>query len=120
MIPFSISQKNSARNSNMACSTTKYLEINIYDLVVKLFTKKDDELIEYSINDKLIVDEDGDILPYDSDNLKINFLGSELLLSTSSGLTLIWDGDQLSEISMCDAYNQNVCGLCGNSDGIIL
>lgn len=44
-------------------------------------------------------------------------VASRLLLSTSFGLKIYWDGNHAVEVQLCDTYKSKVCGLCGNFDG---
>ena len=71
----------------------------------------------YTIDDDLGVDEENDFVQYESENVKIFFYGEYILFTAAFGLTISWDGDQISDVSLCDSYNEYVCGICGNSDG---
>ena len=33
------------------------------------------------------------------------------------GVKVVWDGNQATEIRLCNTYQKLVCGLCGNFDG---
>ena len=43
--------------------------------------------------------------------------GNWLNVVTSFGLRILFDGDQVSEMFLCDAYSGHVCGLFGNANG---
>ena len=58
--------------------------------------------------------------PLSSNGLNVYFSGTNLVFSTYFGLTVYWNGNSKFDVSLCDAYAGYTCGLCGNSDGIIL
>ncbi len=39
------------------------------------------------------------------------------MFSTNFGLTVSFDGRDVAEYNLCDAYKSYVCGLCGDGDG---
>jgi hypothetical protein len=57
-------------------------------------------------------------IPYTDEvnGIEVYVAGGSLVFSTSFGLTITWDGNHRSEVSLCDAYAGYVCGLCGNAD----
>jgi hypothetical protein len=93
------------------------LEINVYGSKYRLYKKNAELMHVYTINDDLGVDEENDFVQYESENVKIFFYGDDILFTAAFGLTISWDGDQISDVSLCDSYNEYVCGICGNSDG---
>ena len=43
--------------------------------------------------------------------------GSNFLLTIDIGLKVLWDGNQVITVNLCNTYKGYVCGLCGNFDG---
>ena len=68
-------------------------------------------------NNELLVNGSPTFVPFASNGVNIVNSGGSLVLSTNFGLTVTWNGDAKSDVSVCDAYAGYTCGLCGNSDG---
>ena len=54
---------------------------------------------------------------YDKSGVVVSLIGGKLQLTTSFGLSVVWDGYTKAQVSICDSYAGFVCGLCGNADG---
>ena len=64
---------------------------------------------------------DGLVTPYPYNDLergiKVYQTVRDLILEADFGVKIKWNGRHRVEVKLCDAYNEYVCGLCGNSDG---
>jgi hypothetical protein len=59
------------------------------------------------------------VSPY-SDSLNgINIIqnGNDIRFTASFGLTVIFNGQHSVSNTLCDAYSNHVCGLCGKMNG---
>lgn len=112
LVPFSITQKQEERNGNKRVAYISYMEINVFNKQFRLL-KKVGNLHRYTINGII-----GSNNYFDSINgIRIYVSGSNLVFSTTFGLTLIWNGNHKADVVLCDTYANHVCGLCGNADG---
>lgn len=74
-------------------------------------------------NNKFDVTANGNVVKtplfYDGDYISIQITqsGGTLILKTSFGLTVKWDGNNKGDVSLCDSYANYVCGFCGNANG---
>ncbi len=93
----------------------RYIEINFNSNQYRLLKKSDGlflNSIPFTVNGVYRT------APYlDGDGVNVHMSGDVLVCSTQFGLTLTWDGVSTSTHTVCDAYAQHVCGLCGNADG---
>jgi hypothetical protein len=53
----------------------------------------------------------------DQNGVRAVINGRYLMLTTPFGLRVLFDGDQTSEMFLCDQYSGHVCGLFGNANG---
>lgn len=88
-------------------SYIEYVEINVYGQQIRLLKN-----LTFTVNGIALT------APFSNSNgIKINILGGNLVFSSGFGLKIVWDGDASASYSLCDAYSAFVCGLCGNADG---
>jgi hypothetical protein len=106
--PFSVRQVNSDRGfTNVLASWVSYVELSAYGSV-------------YRLSEKKVFTKNGNERPYpymDSNNVQVFLQGRKLVLTTTFGLSIDYDGDGLMNIVLCDAYRPYICGMCGNADG---
>ncbi len=109
LVPFEIKQKHHTNgNKDSTVSFVEYIEVNVYGTVYRLLGNK-----KFTVNGTLTN------APYNEVKYKINvFLNGQysLVLNTNFGLTVSFDGNS-AKVTLCDAYENSVCGLCGNADG---
>ena len=56
--------------------------------------------------------------PYsDRNGTNVFVTAGKIAFSSNIGLTVTFDGNEKSEVYICDSYASHVCGLCGNADG---
>jgi hypothetical protein len=112
LIPFNIRQKHDTRgqkhNKKKIVSFVEYIEVNVYGQQYRLGQKR-----EFTINGTTTK------VPFKDAKGKVQVYkkGHNLILSTDFGLTVSFDGNMRSQVILCDAYANSVCGLCGNADG---
>ena len=88
----------------------EYVEVNVYGMQIQIL-----------VGNKFTLNGIGYTAPYSGPNgLTINIIGGKLVLSTTFGLTVTWDGVSDAVYTISADYNKYVCGLCGNADGKIL
>jgi hypothetical protein len=114
-VPFSVKQKQESRPFNIPeVSFVGHIEVEAYNKQYRLL-KRSGRRIQFT------VDGANRNAPYsDSDGVRINSQGGRLRLSTKFGLTIVWDGREKADITLCNSYAGYVCGLCGNGDGMFL
>ena len=57
-------------------------------------------------------------LPFQDENgVRANRNGGYIVITTTFGLRVEYDGNHLQTVFLCDSYAGQVCGLCGNADG---
>lgn len=109
MVPFEIKQKhhtNGQKHSKV--SFVEYVQVNVYGKEYRLVDRK-----------KLTVDGVKTNTPFKDVDGKVQvFVNGKhsLVLSTDFGLTVSFDGNA-ARVTLCDAYENSLCGLCGNADG---
>ena len=108
-MPFNIKQKQTTRGVvNARVSYIDYLEVNAYNNSYRLLQKK--KFQKNGVNTDIpFTDLDGKV--------KVVKKGFVTLFTTEFGLTITFDGNMRQTVRLCDAYKNNVCGLCGNADG---
>ena len=105
MEPFSLYQKQEGRGGNVV-SYVRHVELHAYGVVYRLSR---DGLTRNNIRISV---------PFkDEHGVSVGRLGGRLSLTTSFGLTVNY-ADAFSEVLLCNAYANHVCGLCGNADGM--
>jgi hypothetical protein len=57
--------------------------------------------------------------PFTEENKKVQVYArsKNIVLTTDFGLTVMFDEKHRQTVTLCDAYADSVCGLCGNADG---
>lgn len=110
LVPFEIKQKhhtNGRKHSKV--SFVEYVQVNVYGKEYRLVSRN-----------TFTVDGERTNTPFkDNDNGKVQVFASgrrSLALSTDFGLTVSFDGNAV-KVTLCDAYENSLCGLCGNADG---
>ena len=83
----------------------RYVQIDAYSVSVRLLKN-----LSFTINGIPTS------APFSSGGIKLYNVGIYLVYATDFGLTIYWDGKLKYDLSLCDAYGGNVCGLCGNGD----
>ena len=95
-----------------------YVEIKIYNTIYRLITTSSSQLItdssvKFTVNDVLMSP------PYYDSKLGIDVsLTGGILKFVTKYFTVTWGGKSQAEILLNQLYANNVCGLCGNGDGI--
>jgi hypothetical protein len=112
LVPFSVKQRQEMRPGKIGVAFIQYVEINVFDHQYRLLKKE---------GGRFHITIDGQDRPSswndETNGIKIYNVGKNLLFSTGFGLTVHWNGEHKADVSLCDAYANSVCGLCGNADG---
>jgi len=112
LVPFSVKHKQEMRSGRKGVSFFQYIDVEVYGDVYRLsqFTNSS---TNFELNGLLRP------VPFNDKENAIDVFqsGKNLLFSTGFGLTIVWNGNHLAEVRLCDAYANSVCGLCGNADG---
>jgi len=113
LTPFNVRHKQEGSKDNPAVAYLRYIEININGVQYRLLKKEKlfSKVIPFTING---VSRTAPFTDPTGINIAIN--GGMLSFSTSFGLTVSWNGVSKVEETLCDAYSNYVCGLCGNGD----
>ncbi|KAK2178861.1 hypothetical protein NP493_524g02010 [Ridgeia piscesae] len=100
---FSVRVRNDARLSN-GFAWTKSVRVNIGRAKIYLLQKR---LVK--VNRKRV------LLPFERKGLFVLMQGSHsVILKTTFGVKIIWDGDSYLEVIVPPAFKNKMCGLCGN------
>jgi hypothetical protein len=117
LVPFSVRQKHyykAGTNISVTTAYMRYVEVNVFDVQYRLL-KTSDVSSPFTLNGVSYK------IPYADQTNGINIVmsGNHLVFSTTFGLTVQWYNDEYAayDVSLCDAYANYVCGLCGNADG---
>lgn len=116
LVPFDVRQKNEMRETRREASFVEYLEITIHGNEYNLLKKLPGNRHVFEINGLERP------TPYFDREHGVNVytLNRNIIFSTEFGLTVTWDGHQRAAITLCDAYANSVCGMCGNADGKLI
>jgi len=100
------------RPGKIGVSFFQYIDVEVYGDVYRL-SKFTNYATSFEVNGLLRP------VPFNDKKNAIDVFqsGKNLLFSTGFGLTIVWNGNHQAEVSLCDAYANSVCGLCGNADG---
>ena len=114
-MPFAVRQKQFHRaGTNDAVAYLRYIEINVFGNQYRLL-RSDDYSSPFTFNGISYK------IPYSDEANGINIVisGGSLVFSTNFGLTVQWNNKDYAtfHVTLCDAYANHVCGLCGNGDG---
>lgn len=110
LTPFNVKQRQDARGNTRGVSMVEYLELNVFGNEYRLL--RHHEVTKNGVPmPKSYVDA--------AHGIQWSVQGLNMVLSTDFGLTISYDGDHRHVISLCDVYENNVCGLCGNADGLV-
>ena len=113
LVPFNVRQQQVPGNNDVpgavdAFSSVGYVEVNVYGSQLRLLQ-----------GGKLTIDGIRTGLPFVGLNgISVNRIAGKLVLATSFGLTVYWDGSNKATYSIGQNYSKYICGLCGNADGL--
>ncbi|XP_063216476.1 BMP-binding endothelial regulator protein [Bacillus rossius redtenbacheri] len=104
---FNIRVTNDAKSTKTS-SWTKTISMKVGSVKVNLLQK-----MRVKVNGKRVE------APYSLDGqLTINRTDDSLLVHTSLGVKVLWDGSSFLEVSAPTSYKGKLCGLCGNYNGL--
>jgi len=108
-VPFSVKQRHGTRGKDPKTSFVEYLEVNVYGIRYRL-------LGDYKKFTRNGVSKSA---PFTEENKKVQVYArsKNIVLTTDFGLTVMFDEKHRQTVTLCDAYADSVCGLCGNADG---
>ncbi len=109
LVPFNIKQRQTDRSTNAPAAWVEHLEVNVFGN-------------EYRLMRGDVFKKNGFVRPHPYSDLKYGIevfaFGTGLILTADFGLKVKYDSRMsFAEVSLCSAYRNNVCGLCGNADG---
>ncbi|XP_039662365.1 IgGFc-binding protein-like isoform X2 [Perca fluviatilis] len=106
LTPFSVTQGNE-KYGNGKVAVTKSVAVAVYGYVV---------YIQQKVPWKVIVDDELLNLPLSLDNgrLRVTQEGSNIIVRTDFGLTVLYDTVYYVEVIVPSTYQGKMCGLCGN------
>ena len=116
LTPFNVRQKHEKTViGNITAASIRYIEINLHGNQYRLLKKT---LGVFSSSIPFTVNGIARSVPYfESSGINVALVGGQLVFSTIFGLTVSWNGMGSSSQTLCDAYANHICGLCGNADG---
>ncbi len=110
LTPFEVIQKQERRNGPpnwRNAALLQYLELRAYGRTYRLTKGR-----------HLFVNGAHVGTPFqDHHGIRAAIVGKYLMVGTNFGLRVFFDGDQTSEMFLCDSYRGRVCGLFGNANG---
>ncbi|XP_077146435.1 IgGFc-binding protein-like isoform X6 [Ranitomeya variabilis] len=105
---FHVYATNEHRGSNTKVSYIQSVHVKVYNTDFTLLKNK-----------KLNVDGERTNLPAALDSrVKVHISGSYIILATDFGLQVKFDGNHYTDVSLPSTIKGDVCGLCGNYNGI--
>jgi len=112
LVPFSVRQSQEKR-TNPGVSFVEYIEISVFGNIYKLMKNTATRKLVFTINSLEVY------APYNSlaEGIQIYGAAGGLNFVSNFGLNVIWDGSSKSNFSLCNAYKNYTCGMCGNGDG---
>ncbi|XP_023821958.1 zonadhesin isoform X3 [Oryzias latipes] len=103
---FSVEGKNEERGAS-GVSYLKKLYVTVNDITVTLMKSK-----RTLVNGKRVA------FPHNpSPLMSLSLSGQYVILQTTFGLRVRWDGNHHAQISVPSSYHDQMCGLCGDYDG---
>ncbi|KAM8953097.1 IgGFc-binding protein-like [Pelodytes ibericus] len=104
---FNVEAANEHRGSNTKISYVKYVNVDIYEYRITL--EKDRKV---KVNGNYVV------LPVTlTPGVNILLSGTNVLVTTTFGLNVKFDGNHRVEVTVPGQYESKVCGICGNFNG---
>lgn len=112
LVHFNVKQRH--RLAKPGVSVVKYVEVNVFGDQYRLVAKEG-RVFKFTLNGF------SRPVPFNDayNGVRVYQSGSNLLLTAKFGLTVTWSGTNRAEVSLCNSYANQVCGLCGNGDGIL-
>ena len=112
MVPFSVRQSQEKR-TNPGVSYIEYIEVSVFGNIYKLMKNTATRKLVFTVNNLDLYP------PYNSQTHGIQIYGAagRLNFISNFGLNIIWDGSSRASFSLCNAYKNYTCGMCGNGDG---
>ena len=107
--PFSVKIRNERRSNFAGVSFIRNIEIEIEG---KLYI-----LNKFDNKNFIVADGFATNMSFTDKIAEISLPSNRLKFVSASGLYIVWDGYERIDVLMCEAYNNFVCGLCGNSNG---
>ncbi|XP_072904906.1 IgGFc-binding protein-like isoform X2 [Hemitrygon akajei] len=108
LTPFTVYTANEHRNGVKTVSYVKAVHVSVYGITVSVLRNK-------------IVQVDGKTVtvPHHPDiRLSVKLSGKHIIIETDFGLTVRYDGRHHAEVKVLRSYAGQLCGLCGDYNGI--
>nr|XP_033779282.1 zonadhesin-like [Geotrypetes seraphini] len=106
--PFAVYASNEYRNGYTSVSYVKAIYVEVYGVVVSLLKNKVVQVNVTTVN-----------IPINPvPGLSVSSSGKYMVVQTDFGLVVRYDGNHYSDVKVTDDYKGELCGLCGDYDGI--
>ncbi len=108
MVPFRVTQKQESRTPyHPRASLLRRVDLRAYENVYSIHLGRRFTVNNLNTN-----------LPFEDENgVRVVRNGNNVVITTSFGLRIEYDGDYNGVYYLSDSYAGFVCGLCGNADG---
>ncbi|XP_041419719.1 alpha-tectorin-like [Xenopus laevis] len=107
LVDFNVEAKNEYWPGNTRVSYVRYVNVDVHGYRITLEQNR-----EVKVDGKSV------ILPTTlPPEVKISYSGHHVMVTTSFGLSVLFDGNHRAEVKLYDTYSNQVCGLCGNFNG---
>ncbi|XP_030044013.1 zonadhesin [Microcaecilia unicolor] len=107
-VPFAVYASNEYRNGHTSVSYVKAIYVEVYGVVVSLLKNKVVQVNGTTVN-----------IPINPvPGLSVSSSGKYMVVQTDFGLVVRYDGNHYSDVKVTDDYKGELCGLCGDYDGI--